>query len=259
MAFFPQFPPQAFYPCPMPYPNQDAMYAVYPPGAGGAPLPAPHDGPGAPVYYDQQTYDPHHHPHHPIPHHHMSGPPTTRHYGKVGYANRKDSADSGISDFSSASSRKASSVSTVSNVSSILEESSLDDVKEEPSAPYEEPDDDLCEKIAQQVEFYFSDANITKDKFLLKHVKRNKEGFVSLKLISSFKRVKHLTKDWRQVAAAIERKSDKLEVNDVKTKVCHGLMLLIRVDVTMSYNNRCVVWLLCPSMTRRPRLAPLWP
>ena len=29
-------------------------------------------------------------------------------------------------------------------------------------------------KIAKQVEFYFSDANITKDKFLLKHVKRNK-------------------------------------------------------------------------------------
>merc|ERR1711997_1324805 len=57
------------------------------------------------------------------------------------------------------------------------------------------------------------------DKFLLKHVKRNKEGFVSLKLISSFKRVKHLTKDWRQVAVAIERKSKKLEVNDLKTKV----------------------------------------
>ena len=49
------------------------------------------------------------------------------------------------------------------------------------------------------MEFYFSNANITKDKFLLKHVKRNKEGFVSLKLISSFKRVKHLCKDWRQV------------------------------------------------------------
>ena len=54
-------------------------------------------------------------------------------------------------------------------------------------------------KIVIQVEFYFSDANICKDKFLLKHVKRNKEGYVSLKLISSFKRIKHLTKDWRQV------------------------------------------------------------
>lgn len=69
------------------------------------------------------------------------------------------------------------------------------------------------------MEFYFSDANITKDKFLLKHVKRNKEGFVSLKLISSFKRVKHLTKDWRQVAHAIKQCSKRLEVNDLETKV----------------------------------------
>merc|ERR1711997_1187688 len=152
---------------------------------------------------------------------------------KPGFANRKDSADSGISDFSSNyssrksswdHSRKSSSLSTASSVSrsefmsSMEGESSLlDDVKEE--EPYEDPEDDLCEKIVTQVEFYFSDANITKDKFLLKHVKRNKEGFVSLKLISSFKRVKNLTKDWRQVAEAIERKSVRLEVNDVKTKV----------------------------------------
>ena len=83
-----------------------------------------------------------------------------------------------------------------------------------------EPNDELCKQIVQQVEFYFSDAIITKDKFLLKQIKRNKDGFVSLKLISSFNRVKHLTKDWRQVAVAIERKSKKLEVNDLKTKVC---------------------------------------
>ena len=58
--------------------------------------------------------------------------------------------------------------------------------------------------------------NLKKD---TRKVKRNKEGFVSLKLISSFKRVKNLTKDWRQVAEAIERKSVRLDVNDVKTKV----------------------------------------
>ena len=76
-----------------------------------------------------------------------------------------------------------------------------------------------CIFLFVKVEFYFSDANITKDKFLLKHVKRNKEGFVSLKLISSFKRVKHLTKDWRQVAHAIKQCSNRLEVNDLETKV----------------------------------------
>jgi len=138
-------------------------------------------------------------------------------YRKPGYANRKESVqstDSGISDFSSIASRKTSNISNPS----IPEDPILEDAKED-LPPMEEPDDDLCEQIVQQVEFYFSDANITKDKFLLKHVKRNKEGFVSLKLISSFKRVKHLTKDWRQVAVAIEKKSKKLEVNDLKTKV----------------------------------------
>merc|ERR1719226_279476 len=205
----------------MPYPNQE-FYPMYPPhphpGSGHGGHHGHGHGPGhagldGTVYFEAVP------PQGGMPHgKHFSGGGSG---GKYGYNNRKDSSDSGISDYSvNTNSRKTSTVSTVSGASAITEatDSSLEDVKEE-MPPYEEPDDDLCEKIVQQVEFYFSDANITKDKFLLKHVKRNKEGFVSLKLISSFKRVKHLTKDWRQVAAAIERKSDKLEVNDLETKV----------------------------------------
>ena len=84
--------------------------------------------------------------------------------------------------------------------------------------PFVPPSEELTQKIIQQVEYYFSDASIVKDAFLLKHVRRNKEGYVSLKLISCFKRVKHLTKDWRQVAHAL-RQSEKLEVNEEGTKV----------------------------------------
>jgi hypothetical protein len=185
MAFYPQFPPAAaIYAYPMPFPNQE-FYAMYNNGQGMDPQ-------GSTVFYENNN-----------------------NYKKPGFANRKESTDSGISDFSSIASRKTSAISNPS----ITEEPTLEDVKEAELPPMEEPDDELCESIVQQVEFYFSDANITKDKFLLKHVKRNKEGFVSLKLISSFKRVKHLTKDWRQVAVAIEKKSKKLEVNDLKTKV----------------------------------------
>lgn len=96
-------------------------------------------------------------------------------------------------------------------------------------APFEPPDDELASRIVAQVEFYFSDVNITKDAFLLKHVKRNKEGYVSLKLISSFKRVKHLAKDWRAVAYALER-SSKLQVNEARTK-------LRRVDPLPQYDE----------------------
>lgn len=89
---------------------------------------------------------------------------------------------------------------------------------EEEETPFEPPDEELANRIMNQVEFYFSDENITRDAFLLKHVKRNKEGYVSLKLISSFKRVKHLAKDWRVVAYALQ-KSTKLEVNEAQTKL----------------------------------------
>ncbi|CAH1113586.1 unnamed protein product [Psylliodes chrysocephalus] len=96
--------------------------------------------------------------------------------------------------------------------------------------PFTPPSEELSDKIVQQVEFYFSDANITKDAFLLKHVKRNKEGYVSLKLISSFKRVKHLTKDWRVVAHALTR-STKLEINEAGTKL-RRLQALPQYDET---------------------------
>jgi len=192
MAYYPQFPPAAMpiYAYPMPAFSNQEFFAMYPQSQGGMD--------GSTVYYENNNNYPKN--------------------NKPGYANRKESTDSGISDFSSISSRKTSAISTSSIGSNLNEDKILEDVKEE-LPPMEDPNDELCESIVQQVEFYFSDANITKDKFLLKHVKRNKEGFVSLKLISSFKRVKHLTKDWRQVAVAIERKSKKLEVNDLKTKV----------------------------------------
>lgn len=90
---------------------------------------------------------------------------------------------------------------------------------DEDDEPIEIPSDDMAEKIVQQVEFYFSNENILKDAFLLKHVRRNKEGFVSLKLISSFKRVRQLTKDWRVVGYAIKLKSKIIEVNDLGTKI----------------------------------------
>lgn len=52
-----------------------------------------------------------------------------------------------------------------------------------------------------------------KDKFLLKHVKRNRLGYVSVKLLTSFKKVKNLSRsDWKITAYSLS-KSDKLELN----------------------------------------------
>lgn len=85
-------------------------------------------------------------------------------------------------------------------------------------AEFVPPTDEQRDRIIKQVEFYFSDANILKDAFLLKHVRRNKMGYVSLKLITSFKKMKSLTKDYRVVAYSL-RQSDLLEVNEEGKKV----------------------------------------
>lgn len=81
------------------------------------------------------------------------------------------------------------------------------------------PSDELAAEITDAVEFYFSNESILKDAFLLKHVRRNKEGFVSLKLVSSFKRVRQLTREWKVVGDAVRRKSHKIELNEQGTKV----------------------------------------
>ncbi|XP_062870841.1 la-related protein 6-like [Trichomycterus rosablanca] len=80
------------------------------------------------------------------------------------------------------------------------------------------PDADLIKKMVSQIEYYLSDENLAKDAFLLKHVRRNKMGYINIKLLTSFKKIKHMTKDWRVTAYAL-RYSLKLEVNEEGTKV----------------------------------------
>ncbi|XP_064325965.1 la-related protein 6-like [Phalacrocorax carbo] len=80
------------------------------------------------------------------------------------------------------------------------------------------PDPQLVRRIVSQVEFYFSDENLSKDAFLLKHVQKKKMGFVSIKLLTSFKKVKYLTRDWRLTRYALQF-SELLEVNKEGTKV----------------------------------------
>ncbi|XP_013881555.1 la-related protein 6a [Austrofundulus limnaeus] len=83
---------------------------------------------------------------------------------------------------------------------------------------WQPPDPELIQKLVAQIEFYLSDENLEHDAFLLKHVRRNKLGFVSVKLLTSFKKVKHLTRDWRTTAYALKH-SKILELNDEGRKV----------------------------------------
>ena len=77
---------------------------------------------------------------------------------------------------------------------------------------------ELKSKIVNQTEFLFSNDNLEKDGFLLKHVKRNKEGYVNLKLLSSFKKMRSICKDYRVICEAL-KDSTSLVMNDECTKI----------------------------------------
>nr|XP_009788466.1 PREDICTED: la-related protein 6A isoform X2 [Nicotiana sylvestris] len=91
--------------------------------------------------------------------------------------------------------------------------------------------DDLRNKIVKQVEYYFSDENLPTDKFLLKYVTRDKEGFVPVKVIASFRKVKKLTKDTAIIAAALKESSLLVVSSDGrKVKRLHPLPLSEIID-----------------------------
>lgn len=106
---------------------------------------------------------------------------------------------------------------------SAAESHSDTDLKDLPDV-YSPPNDELKQKIIAQVELYLSDENLSRDAFLLKHVRRNKEGYVNLKLITSFKKVKSLTKDYRVVGESL-KESTKLTLNAEVTKVKRNIPL----------------------------------
>jgi la-related protein 6 len=101
---------------------------------------------------------------------------------------------------------------------SFIESHSENEFTKASKSPYQPPSDETKAKIQAQVEFYMSDENLTKDAFLLKHVRRHKEGFVNLKLITSFKKVKNITKDYRVVAESL-KDSELLVMNAEATKI----------------------------------------
>ena len=80
-----------------------------------------------------------------------------------------------------------------------------------------EVDFELRERIIKQVEWYFSDENLLKDSFLMKHISRNQLGYVSLKLVASLRKVKTITKDWKLVQESLRH--SKLLLNEEGTKV----------------------------------------
>lgn len=78
--------------------------------------------------------------------------------------------------------------------------------------------DDLKQRIIKQVEYYFSDENLPTDKYMMNLIRKNKEGFVPISVIASFRKLKRLTRNHAWIVAAL-RESSLLVVSSNGKKV----------------------------------------
>ena len=74
----------------------------------------------------------------------------------------------------------------------------------------------LMQKLKHQLEFYFSDANLVRDRFMQAQLEKTSDGFVALSVLATFGRVKAMTQDLQVLADSIND-SEVLELNEDKT------------------------------------------
>lgn len=73
-------------------------------------------------------------------------------------------------------------------------------------------------QLQQQIEFYFGNANLQKDRFMKQEISKHPEGYVAISTIASFNRMKQLTDDIKLVVKAMKM-SSMLEVSEDETMV----------------------------------------
>ncbi|XP_041634772.1 la-related protein 7 isoform X2 [Cheilinus undulatus] len=76
----------------------------------------------------------------------------------------------------------------------------------------------LLGDVKKQVEFWFGDVNLHKDRFLRKLIDESDDGYVDISVLASFNRMKKLTTDTKLIARALKN-SSVVEVNLEENKV----------------------------------------
>lgn len=76
----------------------------------------------------------------------------------------------------------------------------------------------LLADVKKQVEFWFGDVNLHKDKFLKNVIMESRDGYVDISLLTMFNRMKKITTDIKLIARALKN-SDLVEVNLEGTKI----------------------------------------
>jgi len=79
--------------------------------------------------------------------------------------------------------------------------------------------DPVVKKIIRQVEYYFGDFNLPRDKFLQEETKSD-DGWVTMETMLKFKRLSELSKDEKVIVAALKQsKAGLLEVSEDGSKI----------------------------------------
>jgi hypothetical protein len=77
---------------------------------------------------------------------------------------------------------------------------------------------ELNVQIVRQLEFYFSRANLSQDKFMVEQIATGTDRFISLETMLKFNKLKALTTDSAVIVEALAS-SDILEVNEEKNAI----------------------------------------
>lgn len=78
---------------------------------------------------------------------------------------------------------------------------------------------DIDKKIIRQVEYYFGDYNLPRDKFLQEEIKKD-EGWIGLETMTKFKRLASLSTDFAVICAALRKSTNNiLEIHEDNEKI----------------------------------------
>lgn len=97
------------------------------------------------------------------------------------------------------------------------DEKTEEDTKANGTDVAEEPSEELLAKIKAQVEYYFGNVNMQRDKFLIEQTKLE-EGWIPMTIMLNFKMLAALSKDVNVILKALET-SDLMEISEDKKKI----------------------------------------
>ncbi|NXE29054.1 LARP7 protein, partial [Ardeotis kori] len=94
-------------------------------------------------------------------------------------------------------------------------ETSRDEAREEESTEHKKEREkkkrsrvkQVLADIAKQVDFWFGDVNLHKDRFLREQIEKSRDGYVDISLLVSFNKMKKLTTDGKLIARAVKSSS----------------------------------------------------